>query len=315
MNARKRALVIGGNGLLGYGILIKLAAQKWMIRNLDIREANEHMRIKGVEYVVGSMFDEAILAESLKNIDVVFYFISNTIPKSNDENLSNEISKTLIALDYMLHMMVKNSVQRIIFPSSGGAVYGEMNDGFAKETDVLVPKTAYGTGKLLCENVLGFYHQKYGIKSLIFRIGNVYGSPLFRDKQQGVVDVFIQNVLDEKPITIWGNASSVVRDYVFLDDVANAIEMAARQDYQGVNVFNVGTGVGTTTLDIIECLCNKLDEKPIINYDPSTSSGINRIVLDIGKIQKAIGWKPRYDLSKGITETIEMKRDLMWSGG
>jgi len=310
MKEKKTALIIGGNGLLGYGMVKRLFEKQWNVRSLDICETPEEMRIMGVDYIIGNLFDESVLKEAIKGVGTVFYLISSTIPKTNDAYLENEIEKTLTPLDYVLRVMSNNDIRSFVFPSSGGAIYGDTLGGSASENTELAPKTAYGTGKLLCEQALKFYYNKHGISSQIFRIGNVYGSPLYRSRQQGVIDVFIQDAIAGKPVTIWGNAKAVVRDYIILDDVTDAIERVAAKGLIGVNIYNVGCGVGATLQDIIDCI-NQVMERPFeVNYDKGISSGIDRIVLNISKIQKELNWSPSFDLVSGIRTTVELKMRL-----
>lgn len=315
MTIQKSALVIGGNGLLGYGTTKCLYTRGWKVKSLDRVKLENGQAVKGVDYVVGDLFDVETLHNALTDADTVFYFMSSTIPKSNDDFLNDEIDKTLHTLDYVLQEMVKQNVRQFIFPSSGGAVYGNLNDGVAVEDAILVPKTSYGMGKMLSEQILSYYHTKHGLNSAVLRIGNVYGSPLYRNRQQGVIDVFIQKALEGTPVTIWGNAEDVVRDYIFLDDVADAIEAVAEENKDGVQVFNVGSGVGITLHEVISCINTLLDCPMQVTYDNSIKNEVERIVLCIDKIRKNTGWKPKHDLSSGIKETFRRKKELLGSNG
>ncbi len=311
MNPIKNALVIGGNGLLGYGMVKQLAIQCWNVRSFDLAEIDKKKQIENVEYVTGDLYDSNVLASALSKIDIVFYFISSTIPKTNDLYLDNEISKTLSTLDYVLKMMTNFNVKNFVFPSSGGAVYGDIEQGYAVENMLVHPKTAYGAGKILSEQILNFYYMKHGINSCIFRIGNVYGSPLYRRGQQCAIDIFIQNALEELPVTIWGSAESVIRDYIFLDDVTEAVVMVSGSFKEGVNIYNVGTGVGVNLKEVIR-LINKYVEKPLLTtHDIKTSSGVDRIILDTSKIMNEFMWRPAHDLENGIKDTVLLKKLLL----
>lgn len=312
MNKNKTALVIGGNGLIGYGVARQLCDKDWNVRSLDIHHMPDTMKKVGVNYLIGDLFNRNFLNDAMQGVDTVFYFISSTVPKTNDDYLNNEISKTLSAIDYVLSVMVSNNVTEFVFPSSGGAVYGDaLNCSNMTESTDPHPRTAYGEGKWLCEQVIGFYYNKHSVNAMIFRIGNVYGSPFYRNQKQCVVDVFVQHAIENTPITIWGNAESVIRDYVFLDDVADAIEVAASTSIRGVNVYNVGTDIGSTVADVVNCI-NKMIATPLeVNYDKGISSGIDIIVLDIEKIKRDLNWSPSYDLVRGIRKTIELKTRIL----
>jgi len=313
MIKKRNALIIGGSGFLGYNVLKELTTSGWKVRNMDLKLPDKRFIIDGVDYVCNDLFDQSKLENALDDIDAVFYFISTTFPNTDDKSLGQEINKTLLTLDYVLSTMVKKSVHTFVFPSSGGAVYGEELNLCALETDMLHPKTAYGVGKQMSEQIINFYFEKHMINSYIFRIGNVYGSSMYRDKPQGVIDVFVQNAISDKPIHVWGNADSVIRDYIYIDDVADAIVNSVNIKREGVITYNVGTGVGTSVKEIIEMIENLLNKSLTIINEPEISSGINKIVLNTRKIKNEIGWSSELNIRKGIELTILRKKGISGS--
>lgn len=306
-NLSNKALLVGGNGFLGYSVLKELSRHEIRVRSIDQAMPEKNYAINGVEYLSGDVYDRNVFIKALEDVDIVYYFISTTFPNTSDTNLQNEIEKSLKTLDYILDTMAKYNVRQFVYPSSGGAIYGDKNDQSAVETDVLAPKTAYGVGKQMSEDIIKFYYESHGISSYIFRIGNVYGSSRFRDKPQGVIDVFIQNAISGKQITVWGNAESAVRDYIYIEDVAKAIVCASKRKKDGVSVYNIGSGIGTSVKDIIEMIEEQLDRKLDVEYKSELSSGISRIVLSSEKIKQEIGWEPTMDIRNGIAKTIADK--------
>ena len=138
----------------------------------------------------------------------------------------------------------------------------------------------------------------------------MYGSPRIRSKAQGVIDVFTQNALRGETIKIWGNAISTVRDYINLEDVAEAIVEISQKEFNDLRIYNVGTGIGTNLVRIIELIGKNLDKEMKCEYKESMASGINSIVLSNKKIRDEIGWKPKISL-EGIQRTISTKRALL----
>ena len=298
-------LVIGGNGFVGYNVLKKLVEDGRHIRCIDKFLPEKEVRFDNVEYRIGDVMDKDFLMESLSGVDTVLDFISTTMPNTQIISLENEISRTLKYHDYILLTMATAGVKKYVFPSSGGAIYGSRTNTAAVESDILCPSTPYGAGKKMAEDMIHYYHQKCGLNAIILRIGNVYGSTRFRARPQGVIDVFVQNALESKPIAIWGNAEAAVRDYVYLEDVGEAISLILDKDIDGVQTYNVGTGVGTSVLEVIKAIEQNLGHELTVIRKEDRSSGINQIVLSIDKIANAIGWAPKVSLEEGIQRTIK----------
>lgn len=304
-------LVIGGNGFIGFNVIKELVKREIQVKCLDQNRPEGQFRFPTVEYCIGDIWDNGFLQKSLVGVDCVMDFISTSMPNTNDISLNNEISNTLRYHDYILSSLIKCNVKKYIFPSSGGAVYGNKDSGFAYETDILRPTTPYGVGKKMTEEIIQYYYEKCGISSCVLRIGNVYGSPQIRSKAQGVIDVFIQNALQRETITIWGNAKSAIRDYIYLEDVAKAIVDISQRDFDDLKVYNVGTGIGTNLVEIINLIDEKIEYEIRCEYKETMASGINSIVLSNEKIRKEIGWVPQVSLKEGIQKTINIKRALL----
>lgn len=295
--------------MLGYGVTHELFKAGWSVRAIGIEDLiNSNMFPDGVEYMCGDFYDESFLTKALKGIDKVFFFLSSTFPSTSTDSLELEISRTLRGLDYLLRKMRETGVTDIVFPSSGGTVYGDVESGIAKETDMLKPTTPYGTGKMMCENILRFYSQ-FDISSTILRIGNVYGSPLTRTTTQGVIEVFVQKALRGETAIVWGDALSNVRDYIFMDDFSDAVVKIGEHESVGVEIYNLGSGIGTNLNEIIQAINRHIAEPLKVEYVKNdATSAIKRIVLDMDKFKTKTGWEPRYDINGGIAETIKRKQ-------
>ena len=304
-------LVIGGNGFIGFSVIKELVKRGSRVKCLDQNRPEDQFKFPSVEYCIGDIWDNNFLQKTLVGVDCVMDFVSTSMPNTNDITLNNEISNTLRYHDYILSSLKYSNVCKYIFPSSGGAISGNKESAFAYEGDVLRPTTPYGVGKKMTEEIIQYYYEKCGISSCILRIGNVYGSPRIRSKAQGVIDVFTQNALRGETIKIWGNAISTVRDYINLEDVAEAIVEISQKEFNDLRIYNVGTGIGTNLVRIIELIGKNLDKEMKCEYKESMASGINSIVLSNKKIRDEIGWKPKISLEEGIQRTISTKRALL----
>lgn len=307
----KNYVVLGGNGFIGYSVVLELVRQKKKVRCVDFNLPEHEFRIKDVEYCIGDIREKYFISKVLDGAEVVMDFIATTMPNTKDISIVNEIDSTLRHHDYILSAMHEFGIRRYVFPSSGGAIYGDLDHDIAYESDPLHPVTPYGVGKQMTEDLIKYYYDKCDISSYIFRIGNVYGSPRYRKKAQGIVDIFIQNALDNQKITIWGDAEQSIRDYVHLDDVANAIVNIGQQERKGVNTYNIGTGIGTSTFQLINIIQRKMNKTLDIEYRKELASGLHKIVLSPQKVYEDLGWKANISIDEGIEKTIKTKKQLI----
>lgn len=307
-----RYLVIGGNGFLGYGVVDCLVANKQDVICFSKDECKKEEIIPQVKYVIGDVWDTELLLDTMKNIDVVVDFLSTTMPNNNNDNLDDEINKTFKYYNYILQVTQKAKVKHYVFPSSGGAIYGNSDGGALSESNELNPITPYGVGKKIAEDILHFYNLKYGIAITVLRIANVYGSKLKRDKPQGVIDILIQKALLHEPFIVWNNALSSKRDFLFMEDFAEAVFLAASNYNHGqLRVFNVGSGSTHSLKHIINLVEKETSEELSLVHDKAKESGVTQIILSIEKIEKCIGWYPKTTLEEGIKKTIALKKELL----
>lgn len=306
-----RCLLLGGNGFVGFGVLNALVDTGKEVRCVVRKYPEDAMFIKGVEYYIGDVTDQNFLTNALQNVDIVFDFISTSMPNAGYNGLKNEIDLTLLHIDRLLSTMVENGVTKYVFPSSGGAIYGDKLYTKALESDHLAPKTPYGVGKRMCETIIQYYYERFGIDSCIFRIGNIYGSKRYREKMQGVIDVFVQNALQRKPITIWGKAEESIRDYIYIEDAAKAIILPADKMKKGVSIYNVGSGIGTSLSEIIGTIETTIGENVKVIHEQGMSSGLSKIILSTNKIYEEYGWEALISLKEGIMKTAESKSKLL----
>jgi UDP-glucose 4-epimerase len=199
------------------------------------------------------------------------------------------------------------AVERLVFASTGGAIYGEVAEGSrATESTPPSPKSPYAMSKLCFEQLLGVYESQRGMKSTVLRYANVYGPRQDPHGEAGVVAIFCAAVFATQSIAINARKASgddgCVRDYVYVADVAAANLLAVRGALAG-RVLNVGTGVGITTRELATEIFRAARREVPIRFSPPRAGDLERSVLDPSATERALG-APLTSLAQGLEHTL-----------
>jgi UDP-glucose 4-epimerase len=170
------------------------------------------------------------------------------------------------------------------------------------------PITSYGIVKLAAEKYLALFEHLHGLDYAALRISNPYGPYQDPGGQQGVIPVFLSRLRAGQPVTIWGDGS-VVRDYLYVSDLVEALKLAAGADL-GRKVLNVGSGRGTSLSELIAIIARVIGERPEVRYVVGRSLDVPASVLDVTRVREELGWKPRTGLDEGIDRTWNWIRTL-----
>lgn len=168
-----------------------------------------------------------------------------------------------------------------------------------KETDELKPIYIYGLSKLLIENYLIYYVKKFNFKFTILRYSNVYGPRQVVNSESGVVSIFINQILNKKPLTIFGDGNNT-RDFIYISDVVRANILCLNKE----GIFNIGTGKETPINELADILENIVGYKLKRKY-MSKDSGVRRSFVDTNYSEKVLGFKSEIDIEKGLKETLK----------
>lgn len=220
----------------------------------------------------------------------------------------------------LLECAIRHRVKKIIFISSGGAIYGETDIYPTPETFPPQPLSPYAVTKLIAEHYLQFYRHQYGIDYTVLRYANIYGPRQIPKGEAGVVAIFIENLLAGRPSTV--NAypdepRGMERDYCYVEDVAWANILAMAPGSTAGEVFNIGTGIPTKTADLYDiiykkyataiCECTGADTDPSLatpRREPARKGDLTRSCLEVEKARSLLGWSPSMNLANGIRETL-----------
>jgi UDP-glucose 4-epimerase len=196
----------------------------------------------------------------------------------------------------------KYGVRKIIFSSTGGAIYGEQDYFPADEEHPVRPLSPYGITKLVTEKYLFYYKEVHGIDHVVLRYANVYGPRQNPHGEAGVVAIFAKKMLQGESPVINGDGTQT-RDYTFVGDVVKGNLLALK--YSGSNIFNIGTGIETDVNKLFRVLRGCLNSNCPENHGPAKLGEQRRSVISYKKIERELGWSPSVEFSEGLRLTSE----------
>lgn len=308
-HVRTSWVVLGAGGFIGTNLCLALKQSGSMVKAVGRRPAYWPAALAEVPWVEANFTDASAMASVVSCGDTVVHLLGGSAPAQSNANPIQDVENSLLPSLRLIDICSAVGVGRLLFLSSGGTVYGASVSQRLSEKDPTNPTSAYGINKLAVEKYLGLFRHLHGLNAIALRVANPYG-PFQRGITQGVVGAALQKALAGKPIEIWGDGS-VVRDYLHVDDVVEAILRAA--DYRGSNwVFNIGSGEGRSIRDVVTDVCAQTDTplKSVV-YLPGRLADVPRNVLDCSLAAHDLGWRPRISWTDGLRATIEwMQSDV-----
>jgi UDP-glucose 4-epimerase len=189
----------------------------------------------------------------------------------------------------------------VVFASTGGALYGDRAPMPTPEDTVTEPLAPYGASKAAGEAYIGTWGRLYGVPNVVLRLGNVYGPRQRHDGEAGVVSIFTDIVRRGELPVVYGDGLQT-RDYIHVSDVASAFVATVAAGTAGT--FNVGTGVETTVLEVLDAVQAELGTEFQPRHEPLRKGELKRSALDSTRLRATLAWSPRIELSSGIRETV-----------
>lgn len=294
-----RILVTGGCGFIGSCLVDRLLKDGHDISIVDkILPPNDSIKDK-VRMIEGDFSDDKLLNDCLKDIDVIYHLAWTTTPKTSNENPIFDISTNLIGTIKLIEAVQHSEVKRIIFNSTGGAIYGNSPSVPICENDMTNPICSYGITKLAVEKYLGIFPHINNLDNVIFRTSNAYGPGQNPKSGLGFITAALSAVVNRKPLFVWGDGT-IVRDYIYIDDIVQAFVMAADFDFPG-GVYHLSSGVGLSINEVIEIVGKVTGTKPEARYTYGRDFDASKIYLNNNKLRN-LGWIPKVPIEKGIYE-------------
>ncbi len=295
-------LVFGGLGFIGDHLVQRLLHDGDEVKVFDIMPYDP----KGSDLeitptiITGDFLDHETVSTAMADVDYIFHYITVTNPGISVQDPSKEI-KNLKGTLNILKAATENNIKKIIYPSSGGTIYGSLESLPIPEHNRLQPTTPYAITKVMIEHLLGFYFEQYGLDYSVLRISNPYGPGQKQETGQGVIASFFDQMLRSEPPIIYGDGSNV-RDYIYISDVieANILAMNTRSK---TKTFNVGSGQGVSLDRLLELISEIVGKKIAAQYNDAQKHDIAKIYLDISLIHKTLDWEVKIDLKTGLEKT------------
>jgi UDP-glucose 4-epimerase len=239
--------------------------------------------------------------------DVAVIFSWRGYPAEHDLDPVGKLSINLNRTLELLRFLADKGVNKILYASSGGAVYGDIGEKSATEDMSLNPIGFYGIGKATAEMYVSKIRREFGMVYYIFRIGNAYGVEQIKQKLSvGLVAKAVLAGFNQMPLEIWGGGQNR-KDYIHVDDVAEAFVSALKTIDLESGFYNVGSGMSHSTLEIVETVEKVLNLQIPLVLLKARGFDVKKISLDSHLLQKRTGWKPLRTLEDGI---IEMAKEI-----
>jgi UDP-glucose 4-epimerase len=287
----EKNLVVGGSGFLGLNWLAYL--QHHGAENEVVVFAHE--KPAGVEFpsfvtfVEGDYADAQALDDlfSSHQFDRVFHFASSIIPAISSENIRQDIESNLLPTIGLMEMMKKHQVSKLLYLSTGGAVYGNVTVEKVKEDYPCKPISSYGIIKLAVEHYIELYAKLYQIDYLILRLSNPFGE-FHRSPKQGVINIAVRKALRGEVMTVWGDGSQA-KDYIYAADIGQAIDGLIKAGVKNETI-NVGSGESLSLNEIIKRIQAKIPSFQV-EYKDAKLTDVQQICLDTTKLAAKINWE------------------------
>lgn len=295
-------LIVGGNGFLGSHVADALARRGHAVAAFDRFGAEPpQFTHPGVEPVAGEFLNLADIRAAVRAKEIVLHFLSTTDPATAEGDPTLDIRTNLLSSVELFEVCADEGVGRVVFASTGGAIYGDQPQRTFRETDLTLPVSPYAIGKQAIEGYLRYFRRKRGLESVAFRISNPYGPRQNPRKRQGVIPIFLRQLAKGLPVTVYGDGS-MVRDYLYVEDmaemIADAVSLGCRDE-----LYNLGSGEGTSVSELLDHIAAATGLVPEVTHRENPSTFVDHVTLDTSRFTAEFGERPMTSLVEGIGRT------------
>jgi UDP-glucose 4-epimerase len=300
-----RFLITGAAGFLGSALANRLVRLGYQVRGLDdLSTGDPQALLPEVHFIRGDVNDRPKLWTLLQDVDCVYHLAARvSVPESvlypREYNTVN-VGGTVTLMEAMRDV----GVHRVVLASSG-AVYGDQKMQPLAEDMPPFPSSPYAVSKLSAEYYVRTIGALWGIETVCLRIFNAYGpGQHIPPAHAPVIPYFLRQAIQSGTLVVYGDGSQT-RDYVYIDDVVDAMVAAATAPTVDRQVINVGSGVETSVRDLVRIILELTGRKAEVVYNPKTTGGVARMCADISLAARKLGYQPSVDLQQGLRLTLE----------
>jgi UDP-glucose 4-epimerase len=298
-DARRKVAVLGA-GFIGLNLVRRMASAGAEVAVLDHNEVPAELA-GSVRWVRGEFADPKAVEQVLGGADVAFHLISSTVPGDEHVEVSRELSDNIFATLRFLELCERLAVARVVFASSS-SVYGLQAKVPIPETALTDPISSHGIQKLAIEKYLLLHRFHRGLDVRIARLSNPFGPGQRLYGRQGFVALTIGHILNREPILL-RDGGRPIRDFVYIDDVTDALDRLARQDHAPA-VVNIGSGTGHSLREIVGMVEAAIAQPiPSIHGEPRRAD-IPISVLDVTLATREIGFRATTSVRMGLLHTL-----------
>lgn len=304
-------ILFGGAGFIGTNLALELAKNKENRITLVDREISffSHIVSKGIPNITciqASLTDRDDFDSLLEGQDTIFHLVSTTAPTNSNLHVAEDLRCNVVYSAVLLEACVRKDVNKVVFLSSGGTVYGKEAKCPLCEDTPTDPITSYGVQKIATEKLLYLYHYMHGLDYRIIRLANPYGPYQRPNGILGAITTFTYKALKGEEITVYGDGS-VVRDFIYIDDAIRGI-IKITEGNSEQRVFNLGCGYGTSILEIINTIKHVLNIDFKVRFSEGRTVDVPVNYLDISRYERNYGALNPIGLEEGIRRTADFLR-------
>ncbi|QND52684.1 NAD-dependent epimerase/dehydratase family protein [Phyllobacterium sp. 628] len=301
--------IYGANGFIGRHLVRRLANENALIRAVSRKFDKPFVQTFGdqIEFVEADFRQPLDMASTLQDVDTVVQLISTSSPGMKNDYAIADISENVIPHVQFLQACIQAGVRRYIFISSGGTVYGPGAPIPTPETSLTRPINSHGITKLTVEKYIEMHGYIDQLEYVILRVANPFGPGQEFRKGQGLIPAVLDHWRKDLPIKILGTGSAL-RDYIFIDDLVDAIQRSTTLPGKPQLIMNIGSGQVRSVLQVIETIEMATGYQFKREYSEARTTDVDVASLDIELAKKALNWAPITNFDDGIRKTIAEKR-------